>query len=138
MVHMDMAYAGGLLTRLVHPSGVQIITDAPKDNQGEGSSFSPTDLLAASLASCALTTMAIRARETDVVLTGAFASIEKRMDSQPRRVGRVAIQLHLPAKMADSKYKKLLEEAALQCPVAQSLHTNVSQEIEFIYDVKND
>jgi putative redox protein len=138
MVHIDMAYAGGLLTQLVHPSGVKIVTDAPRDNQGEGSSFSPTDLLAASLASCALTTMAIRARQTDVVLTGAYASIEKHMENNPRRVGRVAIDLHLPAQMLDSKYKMLLEEAALQCPVAQSLHANVLQEIQFIYDVKND
>jgi putative redox protein len=138
MVQLDMTYTGGLFTQLIHPSGAQIVTDAPKDNQGEGNAFSPTDLLAASLASCALTTMAIRARQTDVSLIGAYASIEKHMENHPRRIGRVVIKLHLPEQMQDSTYQKLLEEAASQCPVAKSLHTDVVQEIQFIYDVRKD
>ncbi len=137
MVQIDMTYAGGLLTRLEHPSGVHIVTDAPKDNQGEGSAFSPTDLLAASLASCALTTMAIRARQTDVNLAGTYATIEKHMESQPRRVGRIVVNLHLPIQMKESKYRILLEEAALQCPVAQSLHTSLVQDLHFTYDIEN-
>ncbi len=60
MVEMRLVYEGGLHTQAVHgPSTATLETDAPVDNQGKGEAFSPTDLLATSLASCMLTTMAI-------------------------------------------------------------------------------
>ena len=56
-------YKGNLRTEITHVmSGVKLITDAPVDNQGEGKSFSPSDLLATSLSSCMFTIMGIAAR----------------------------------------------------------------------------
>ena len=56
-VSISGTYGGGLRTTLSHgPSGAELTTAAPRDNQGDGSSFSPTDLLTAALASCAVTT----------------------------------------------------------------------------------
>jgi uncharacterized OsmC-like protein len=56
-------YLGDLRTEATHVrSGEKIVTDAPVDNQGKGEFFSPTDLLATSLASCILTIMGIKAR----------------------------------------------------------------------------
>jgi hypothetical protein len=41
-------YQGDLHCNIVHgPSGTALTTDAPKDDQGRGESFSPTDLVAA-------------------------------------------------------------------------------------------
>jgi len=51
-VEITGEYLGGKKCRLTHgPSGSLLNTAAPVDNQGDGSSFSPTDLVAAALAS---------------------------------------------------------------------------------------
>ena len=42
MVTITMEYEGGLHCKAVHgPSGTELNTDAPKDNQGRGESFFP-------------------------------------------------------------------------------------------------
>ena len=47
MATTKVEYLGNLRTKCTHlKSGVEIITDAPTDNNGKGESFSPTDLLA--------------------------------------------------------------------------------------------
>ena len=59
-VEITGRYVGNLKVELTHePSGAVLTTAAPKDNQGDGSSFSPTDLLATSLGACMLTLIAI-------------------------------------------------------------------------------
>ena len=51
MVSITVSYSGDLRCEAVHaPSDGVIHTDAPKDNQGKGEAFSPTDLLATSRA----------------------------------------------------------------------------------------
>jgi uncharacterized OsmC-like protein len=123
MVEMTLVYEGGLHTQARHgPSRAAIETDAPVDNQGKGEAFSPTDLLAASLASCMLTTMAIVGEREGWRLDGSRARIEKHMELQPRRrVGRVVIELTLPAELSQTARTRL-EEAARGCPVAASIH----------------
>ena len=60
MVTIQMEYQGDLHCKAVHgPSGTELNTDAPKDNQGRGESFSPTDLVATALGTCMLTVMGI-------------------------------------------------------------------------------
>src|SRR5262245_60564507 len=62
MSQIEVEYEGDLHCRLHHgPSGAEIQTDAPPDNQGKGGNFSPSDLLAASLGSCVMTVMGIYA-----------------------------------------------------------------------------
>jgi len=55
------------------------VTDAPKDNQGKGEMFSPTDLLATALGSCVLTLMGIAANRLKVDLAGLRLTVEKEM-----------------------------------------------------------
>ena len=45
MATSRIEYLGDLRTKCTHlKSGVEIVTDAPVDNNGKGASFSPTDL----------------------------------------------------------------------------------------------
>lgn len=123
MVEMKLVYEGGLRANAVHgPSGAQLETDAPVDNQGKGEAFSPTDLLGASLASCMLTTMAIVAEREGWRIEGARARVEKHMALEPRRrVGRLVVELAMPEGVPEGAYARL-ESAARGCPVAASLH----------------
>ena len=135
MVEMTLVYEGGLHTQARHgPSRAAIETDAPVDNQGKGEAFSPTDLLAASLASCMLTTMAIVGEREGWRLDGARARIEKHMELQPRRrVGRVVIELTLPAELSQTARTRL-EETARGCPVAASIHPDTQIDLTLGWD----
>lgn len=126
-------YAGGLKTVLHHgPSGAELPTAAPRDNLGDGSAFSPTDLLAASLGSCAVTTMAIVAQREGIPFPDAEFRLEKHMNAEPRRVARVPLRVRMPAGLAPAQ-RALLERVAHGCPVARSLHPEVGVEMEFVY-----
>ena len=126
-------YKGNLRTEAIHiESGTKIITDAPKDNFGNGESFSPTDLLATSLSACMLSIMGIVAKRDNIDLIGLTTEVTKVMYSEPRRVGEIHVKLFMPHGL-DEKQRKLLEHAANTCPVAKSLHPDIIQKIEFIY-----
>lgn len=127
-------YDGTLKMTLRHgPSGAELRTAAPVDNRGDGSSFSPTDLLAAALGSCMVTTMAIVAEREGIPFTEARFSLEKHMRSDPRRVGRVPVRIHLSAGLTPEQRERL-ERAARGCPVAASLHPEVGHETAFVYE----
>src|SRR5580765_6730244 len=97
MATSRITYLGDLRTENVHEkSGVKIITDAPPDNQGKGEAFSPTDLLAASLGSCMLTIMGIKARTNGWNIEGAKIKVTKVMASDPRRVSEIHIEFDMP------------------------------------------
>ena len=130
----DVIYTGELRTEATHiSSGDKIITDAPPDNKGRGEAFSPTDLLATSLATCMLTIMGISAREHGFSIDGTTASVTKVMYSNPRRVGEIHISLRFPPNNYSVKEKKFIEKAAFTCPVSQSLHPDLKQQIEFLF-----
>jgi len=133
MVEIDIFYEGNLSTRCVHKeSGQQIITDAPKDNQGRGEMFSPTDLVAAALGSCILTIMGILASRLKIDLVGTKITITKEMQQAPaRRIGILKVVLTCPHRF-DPETTKRLETAAEKCPVHHSLHPDIVQ--EFIYN----
>jgi uncharacterized OsmC-like protein len=133
MATIKATYLCGLRTEATHlQSGTKIITDAPTDNQGKGEAFSPTDLLAESLASCILTTMGIAANTHGINIDNTQCEVTKIMAPNPRRVAEVVVDLKFPIAYGD-KEKKILEHAALTCPVAISLHPDVKKTISFAY-----
>ena len=127
-------YISELRTVATHvQSGNKLITDAPLDNKGKGEAFSPTDLLATSLGSCMLTIMGIAAREHGFNIDGTKVKIWKIMNSNPRRVGEIKIELTFPKKKYSEKEIKIIEKAAFTCPVNLSLHPDLKKTILFNY-----
>jgi uncharacterized OsmC-like protein len=127
-------YDGDLRCSCTHlQSGSLINTDAPTDNLGKGEKFSPTDLLCVSLATCALTTMAIKASDLGLDLKGSTADVTKHMKSDPRRVGKIDVIIHLPYAHFSEKDKTILERTGDNCPVAKSLHPDVELNLQYLW-----
>ena len=126
-------YKGALRTEATHiRSGNTIITDAPTDNKGKGEAFSPTDLVATALVSCILTIMGIKADGMNINIDGSSAEVKKIMGAGPRRIAQVIIVINIPIS-ANEKTKKILEKAALICPVDKSLSDSMIRDIKFIW-----
>jgi len=134
MVEARVIYEGQLHCNATHgPSGAVIQTDAPKDNNGKGEAFSPTDLVGAALASCMLTVMGIYAQRQNLELKGATARVLKEMVTAPeRRIGKLTVELHLP-RSVPAEQRAALEKAAISCPVYKSLHPDVQKAVTFNY-----
>ncbi len=128
-------YLGGLRTESEHlASKKQILTDAPVDNHGKGEAFSPTDLMATSLANCMLTVMGIKAQTEGMPsIDGTTAEVTKIMAADPRRVSEIHIKLTFPKNNYSDKEKKIYENTAHTCPVAKSLHPDLKQVLEFVW-----
>lgn len=134
MATISGKYLDNLRTTMVHEqSKISIETDAPIDNNGLGSRFSPTDLVAAALGSCMITILGIRARTKKIELGKIDFSINKIMTSNPRRISKIEINLNFENDF-DQEIKTYLENEALSCPVALSLSENIVQDISFSYN----
>lgn len=132
MVEMTISYEGELRCKAVHgPSGAIVHTDAPVDNHGRGESFSPSDLLAASLGACMLTIMGISAERHEWDLTGTRITVKKEMIADPlRRVGRLVVDIHLN-RAFDDKEMKILTNAVTTCPVKLSISDRIEVPVTF-------
>jgi len=134
MVQIEIAYRGELRCEATHgPSRATLLTDAPLDNHGKGESFSPTDLVATALGACMLTIMGIVAQRHGIDLKGTRVTVEKHMVADPvRRIGRLPVRIEVPVAVTPEQ-KKLLETAALTCPVHKSLHPDIDKPVEFVF-----
>lgn len=129
----SIIYTGQLRTTATHlQSGTVIETDAPVDNRGKGERFSPTDLVATALGSCMLSIMGIKAMDNNWAIEGTKVSVQKIMGTDPRRITGVTIVFDFPAghNLGD-KERTILERAAHTCPVAQSVHPDLVQDVTF-------
>lgn len=130
MHQMKVSYEGGYRTSAIHlDSKNEIITDAPKDNQGKGEAFSPTDLMSMSLASCILTTMDIRVKAEGLDLRGVTVEVEKKMQASPRKVSEIVLRFDWKGldQRVSPEILAQLKEAAMTCPVALSLDSSVKK-----------
>lgn len=126
----SVRYLGELRTECTHlGSGTKIITDAPLDNHGKAEAFSPTDLVATSLASCVMTIMGIYCQSHGIEFRSAEATIEKHMASDPRRVAKIVLDMDLSGNPWDELTKKKVIAAGKACPVARTLEGNVVLEL---------
>ena len=126
-------YKGDLRCACTHlQSGTVMETDAPTDNRGKGQRFSPTDTVCVGLATCVITTMGIKAADMNIDLSGTSVDVTKHMQSDPRRISRIDVILHLPASLnLDEKEKIILQRTGDNCPVTKSLHPDLAVNIEY-------
>jgi uncharacterized OsmC-like protein len=125
-------YLGELRTESTHlKSGNVVISDAPLDNKGKGEAFSPTDLLATSLATCMITVMAINANAHNLNIDGIDCLVTKIMALNPRRVSEIVVELNFPKNDFNDDQKQMLRDAAFTCPVAMSLHPDLKKNVIF-------
>ncbi|MDA7868135.1 OsmC family protein [Akkermansiaceae bacterium] len=132
MVEIQIDYEGLLRCSAEHiPSGNKVTTDAPVDNEGRGESFSPTDMVATALGTCMATIMGIVARQREIDLKGLRLIVLKEMSAElPRRIARLDVEIHVPV-AGDHPDRKVLENAALTCPVQHSIHPEIEVNIDW-------
>jgi uncharacterized OsmC-like protein len=136
VVDIFMRYEGELRCVARHaPSTSTLTTDAPVDNQGKGTSFSPTDLVATALGTCMLTTMGIVARKNGWNIDGIELHVQKHMAKQPpRRIERLPVAFTVPKAVAsalDAAARGELEHTARTCPVALSIRDAIEVPVHF-------
>lgn len=128
----SIIYQGDLRCKATHlQSGTEIETDAPTDNQGKGEKFSPTDALCVSLATCIITTLAIKARSISLELKDTKMEVTKHMLKDPRRVGQIDVAIFFPKLELTEEQKLTLQETGNNCPVAKSLHPDLIMNIQY-------
>jgi len=126
-----VVYKGDIRTESTHlQSGTVILTDGPTDNHGKGEAFSPTDMVANSLATCMLSIMGIKANAMNVTIDGSTADVTKIMQTEPRMISEIVIVLDMLG-VDDKKSRIILERAAMTCPVFLSLHPDVKKTVSF-------
>lgn len=129
-----VVYEGDLRTTCTHlRSGNHFETDAPVDNNGKGERFSPTDLMATSLATCMITVMGIKARSMGFDLNDIKIEVLKIMKSDPRRVAGINLTFHIPQHLANTSPEKVetLKKIGVNCPVQLSLHPDIDVQIDW-------
>lgn len=134
-VEITAVYQGQLHCEATHgPSGTKLVTDAPTDNGGRGSSFSPSDLVATALQTCVMTIMGLVADRHELDLSGTTIRVEKEMASTPvRRIASLKTKVTFPAGLdLQPEMRDRLVAAARKCPVHQSLHPDIDAPIDFV------
>lgn len=128
-----VVYKGNLRCECTHiQSGTIVETDAPTDNRGKGERFSPTDTLCVALATCAITTMALKAGDMNIDLSGTALDITKHMLSEPRRIGKIDVLLKFDKNLQlDENDRSILERTGNNCPVIKSLHPDLHVNMEY-------
>ena len=119
-VHMKGRLINPTTVELVHESGSVIRTVAPKDNRGDGSTFSPTDLCAVSLGTCATTVMSLYARDNGIALGGIDFELVKEMAANPRRIERITVRFTIRGTASQADYELVVAQGRT-CPVCVSI-----------------
>ena len=137
MASFSTTYLGELRCSNLHEnSGTEILTDAPIDNKGKGSAFSPTDLCALSLTTCIITTMGIYAQLKEFEIPEITARTQKVMGTDPRRIVKIISTIKIKlAPEATERQTEGLRRIAHMCPVAKSLHPDIEQEVQISFEL---
>jgi putative redox protein len=107
-----------------------IVTDEPKDLGGTDQGPAPHELLAAMLASCVATMIAMYAQSRGWDVGEISVDVNYDTDSVPRRV---AIDLHLPDDLTRDQQQRL-ERVAETCPARRALEAGFAFEERIVQE----
>lgn len=126
-------YEGNLRCNARHLQSNSILeTDAPTDNRGKGERFSPTDLVCTALATCMITTMAMKATDMGIELKDTTIDVKKYMVSDPRRITKIDVSVSFSKTLQlIEKEKTILQRTGDNCPVIKSLHPDIEINITY-------
>jgi uncharacterized OsmC-like protein len=126
METVRIEYLGELRTECTHvKSGTKLMTDAPTDNKGKGEFFSPTDLIATAYGSCMISLIGIYCQDNNLDFKHGSVGVQKIMESNPRRIGELKIDMDLTGNNWDEKTQKKIIRVAETCPVAKSVSSDI-------------
>ena len=133
MSDFNIEYKGELSTEIIHvQSDSKILTDAPKDNNGLGRTFSPTDLVASSVGSCMLTIIGIAAKTNNIEIEKMSAKVSKIMSKNlPRRISEIKVTINVSG-IFDLKSKSIIERSAKHCPVHKSVNSDIHLNFNYL------
>jgi uncharacterized OsmC-like protein len=77
------------------------------------------------------TVMGICAEKNNFELPGSTAYVTKIMESHPRRISKIIIQINFDNNNLSDQQTEKLVAVAKGCPVAQSLSSDLIQEVKF-------
>ena len=129
---ISCSYLGDLQTEAIHSlSGSVIHTDAPKDHDGEGKNFAPTDLLASALGTCVITIMGIEAKRRGWELDNIKTDVYKIMTTEgPRKIKTLILDIFIPSEI-DAEKLRVLQSTAEKCPVKLNLEDSVDIQLNW-------
>ena len=127
-------YLGDLHTEAKHiPSGSVIHTDAPKDHDGNGEDFAPTDLLASALGTCVITIMGIEAKRRGWSIGEINIQVYKIMTLEsPRKIKSLVLEIFMSNELDSNKYR-VLQSIADDCPVKLNLEDSIDIKFNWYY-----
>lgn len=135
MTTISARYQGDLKSKAIHTlSGSSLQTDEPSETQGKETSFSPTDLIATAVLTSMFTVMGRTAHNHSLSPGHISGKIMKTMAENPTRVSALEMEIKLQGHYLDDMGKKLLEAAALSCPVIRSIHPDIQLIVKFAYE----
>jgi len=117
--------------RITHQlSGDTLLTDLPTAYGGQARSFSSTDLVAAAVGSCIMSSMELVIERENLNIEEFDIEVEKRVSQLPRMISSLKIEVSCPAGLSDRSLNKL-KRAAETCPVKRSLSKEIDISLEF-------
>ncbi len=128
-----MTYLGDFKITSVHEkSGAEITTCAPLREGGTSEFFSPSDLFGISFGQSMLMAVAVLGTPRGIDITGTTCELKKSTYPEPKRIGTIFCIIRFPKNYTPEE-KKFIENTALNCPVALSIHPNIQKTIMFEY-----
>ncbi len=129
---MKVTYEGDFCCVLRDNETGAVIHTMSAAEQGDHSGrFAPPDLIAAALATCAMTVLGYQARRLDLNLAGMTVDTVLTMTENHSDVASVELVFHMPAGTYTDKVKKQCQRAVTKCPVHAAINPSVKQIFTF-------
>lgn len=116
---MLIEYAGGMKLIARH-RGLEVATDQVRDQGGDDTALTPTELFIAALGTCAGVYVLNFAKRHDLPVEGLRIEVDYSYAERPRRVGSVQIRVRMPQPVGEQE-GVALQRVAEQCLVHNSL-----------------